>query len=561
MRQKKISIRSQLITAVILILIPITVIFYFFVNRAVDQMNDQIAEANASTLRGYRTSVENEILQIDTFLNILYGENEEFHQISQGEVLDREQTEKLETLLREETALNGAIAFIGIYQNQTLKVKTTGMDWESEEGELANLAAGWMQEYSDRQGWFVVRSDQSSYLVQNFRKGAAGALCAVDINSLSSQAQLEFGLESPIIFVDSQGVPLTSAVWLKQTWGERVPDFENYILVGENYRYMVVQDAFLGMKILYGVRYQDNNAVLNWLRFGPILFFGAMAVLLAVALIYLEYSFFKPLSGLVAAMEKIRDGDLQCRTDHYISREFAQVNDTFNSMIETITNLKIEGYEKELAAQKAEIGAQKAEMTALRMQIHPHFYLNCLKELYGLAQLKAFKEIQDMIILLSKHLRYIFSWNSEMVPLKEELRMCENYVQLQAVGRRDGSRCLLDISPELLEFLVPPVSILTLTENCVKHGARLDHPLEVKVKGKILPCGDGRLADIVISDNGPGFPADILEKLNKGKGPDPERDHVGLWNLIQRFQILYGSRFAVNFWNDRGAYVEIIIEV
>ena len=81
------------------------------------------------------------------------------------------------------------------------------------------------------------------------------------------------------------------------------------------------------------------------------------------------------------------------------------------------------------------------------------------------------------------------------------------------------------------------------------------------MKGKILPCGDGRLADIVISDNGPGFPADILEKLNKGKGPDPERDHVGLWNLIQRFQILYGSRFAVNFWNDRGAYVEIIIEV
>ena len=89
---------------------------------------------------------------------------------------------------------------------------------------------------------------------------------------------MEFGLESPIIFVDSQGVPLTSAVWLKQTWGERVPDFENYILIGENYRYMVVQDAFLGMKILYGVRYQDNNAVLNWLRFGPILFFGAMAV-------------------------------------------------------------------------------------------------------------------------------------------------------------------------------------------------------------------------------------------------------------------------------------------
>ena len=561
MKQKKISIRSQLIAAVILILIPITFIFYFFVNRAIEQMNGQIAEANGNTLKGYRTSVESEVRQIDSFLNLLYGENEEFQVLSRGEELDREQKESLETLLGEETALNGTTAFLGIYQDSFLIAESAGTDWKTEERELTELAAGWMEEYAGRQGWLVVRADHSSYLIQSFQKGEASVLCVLDINSLSSQAQLEFGLESPIIFVDSQGVPLTSAVWLKQTWGEKVPDFKGYALVGKNYRYMVVQDSFLGMKILYGVRYQENNGVLNWLRFGPILFFGAMAGLLVVVLIYLECSFFKPLSGLVTAMEKIRDGDLQSRTDHYISREFAQVNDTFNSMIETITNLKIDGYEKELAAQKAEISAQKAEMTALQMQIHPHFYLNCLKELYGLAQIKAFEEIQEMIILLSKHLRYIFNWSGGLVPLREELRMCENYVQLQAVGRRDGSRFVLDISPELLDFQVPPVSLLTVTENCVKHGTRLDQTLEVRVKGKILPCGDGKLADIVISDNGPGFSTDMLEKLNKGQESETEGIHVGLWNLIQRFQILYGSGFAVNFWNDNGAYVEIMIEM
>ena len=92
----------------------------------------------------------------------------------------------------------------------------------------------------------------------------------------------------------------------------------------------------------------------------------------------------------------------------YSSKEFAQVNDTFNRMINTITNLKIESYERKLAAREAELAAEKAELTSLRMQIQPHFYLNCLKNIYGLAQMGSFQEIQDEILLLSKHLRYIF---------------------------------------------------------------------------------------------------------------------------------------------------------
>ena len=81
-------------------------------------------------------------------------------------------------------------------------------------------------------------------------------------------------------------------------------------------------------------------------------------------------------------MKRIEADDLQCRTGQYSSKEFAQVNDTFNRMINTITNLKIESYERKLAAREAELAAEKAELTSLRMQIQPHFYLNCQKYIW-----------------------------------------------------------------------------------------------------------------------------------------------------------------------------------
>ncbi len=562
MKSKKFSIRSQLVIAAILILVPMTGIFYVFVNKAIEQMNDQIAEANGNTLKGYCVSMEDGIRQIDAFFNILYGENEEFQKIALGETMDREEKERLETVLREETALNDAIAFIGVFQEEELFIHAVGTSWGEEELKLKSLSGEWIGKDSQRQGWFVEITQEGPYLIQILKKGKAKLLCAADMERLSENAQLSYGLESPAVFTDNQGNPLTSAVWIERTWGNKAKSFEDYCLAGEGvYRYMVVQESFLGMSVLYGVRYQDNNGVLKWLRLGPSLFLGAMAVLLVIVLAYLESGILRPLSSLVTTMERIRDGDLQCRTDRYISREFAQVNDTFNSMIGTITNLKIETYEQELAAQKAEMAAQKAEMTALRMQIHPHFYLNCLKNLYGLAEIKAFDEIQNMIILLSKHLRYIFHWNSEKVLLREELQMCENYVQLQAIGRRDQSRCLLDIAPELLEISVPSVSLLTLVENCVKHGTVLDHPLEVRIKGNLLPMGSGKLMDLIISDNGLGFPGEVLEKLNKGMASEEGGDHIGIWNLMQRFKLLYGERFGISFWNDSGAHIEIMLNI
>ena len=99
LREKKVSIRYQLIVTVVLTLMPITFIFYFFVSRAITQMNAQIANANENTLRGYRNSIQEEILQIDSFF---YG------------ILEDGKKEELEEIFLEEHFLNPSAAVFAV---------------------------------------------------------------------------------------------------------------------------------------------------------------------------------------------------------------------------------------------------------------------------------------------------------------------------------------------------------------------------------------------------------------------------------------------------------------
>jgi two-component system sensor histidine kinase YesM len=60
-------------------------------------------------------------------------------------------------------------------------------------------------------------------------------------------------------------------------------------------------------------------------------------------------------------------------------------------MMSEITTLRIKGYEQRLMA-------EKAQMDALRMQIRPHFFLNCLKSIFGLAQAGKTEEIKKTVL-------------------------------------------------------------------------------------------------------------------------------------------------------------------
>ena len=200
---------------------------------------------------------------------------------------------------------------------------------------------------------------------------------------------------------------------------------------------------------------------------------------------------------LVETMEHISSGNLEVEADwEYKTAEFYLVNSTFNNMISQIKQLKIETYEKQ-------ISKEQAKLKALRLQIRSHFFLNCLKTLYGMAETKQYSNIQQYLILLSNHLNYIFRDNGDLVMIDRELKSCQNYISLQKLNLSNPPIYSMSVDAIAKEIMIPPITLLTFIENCFKHGTQIGKQLEISLNISWLVSEEERLLNITIHDNGP----------------------------------------------------------
>ena len=252
-------------------------------------------------------------------------------------------------------------------------------------------------------------------------------------------------------------------------------------------------------------------------------------------------------------MRRISAGDLSVRADwNPVNLELQQVKEAFNVMLNEIETLKIEQYEQKL-------DAERQEMAALKMQIRPHFFLNNLKLIYALAETGQTQQIQRMILLLSKHLRYVMDYKRETTSLRDETNFCQNYMEMTGIGQKFPPFCRVTVSLDLQEMQLPAMTLLTLAENSVKHATRPDRPLTVQITAKSLPMEGEKLVNITVRDNGDGFPEEVMKELNSGK--QVATGHYGLTNVQRRCALLFGPDFAMTFTNAAagGAVVEMYI--
>ena len=76
-------------------------------------------------------------------------------------------------------------------------------------------------------------------MLRIFRAGEDEFFCMADLEKLSKRAQLEFGLESPVVFMNKNGEFLTTAVWARENRISRLGG--NYFITEGEPPYMVVQ--------------------------------------------------------------------------------------------------------------------------------------------------------------------------------------------------------------------------------------------------------------------------------------------------------------------------------
>ena len=125
---------------------------------------------------------------------------------------------------------------------------------------------------------------------------------------------------------------------------------------------------------------------------------------------------------------------------------------------------------KEVEKKEAIVQKQLLEMEVLRSQINPHFLFNTLNSIRSLINSSP-QKAREAATLLSEVLRYTLNYEKTItVPLAEELLITEKYLQLEKLRFEDRLRYRIETEPGTDHIQVPPVVLLTLAENAVKHG-------------------------------------------------------------------------------------------
>jgi signal transduction histidine kinase len=177
----------------------------------------------------------------------------------------------------------------------------------------------------------------------------------------------------------------------------------------------------------------------------------------------------------------------------------------------------------------ARAAAQEAELRMLRYQINPHFLFNTLNALAALVAQGESEAADRVIIRLSNFYRNALSLDPKhKIPLRDELRVQEEYLAIEKVRFEDRIRMQIDIPDTVLNALVPSLILQPMVENAVKFGvARSIAPVTIKISAR---AGEGALILRIENDG----PSDAGDAHLSG-------ENVGLRNIEQRLRSFYGD--------------------
>ncbi len=179
----------------------------------------------------------------------------------------------------------------------------------------------------------------------------------------------------------------------------------------------------------------------------------------------------------------------------------------------------------------------QAKLDALRNQAQPHFLFNSLNTLRDIIDNDPKDDAKKFVDKLSDVYRFILdTGNSNLVPLKDELKFAKAYIHIQS--ERFGENLKLDweIKEQYLAKMVVPMSLQLLLENAIKHNVvSRSKPLVITVR-----TDDDQL---------------VVENTIQPKSTQMPSTKLGLKNIEKRYSLITdlepiilneGGRFIVS---------------
>lgn len=186
------------------------------------------------------------------------------------------------------------------------------------------------------------------------------------------------------------------------------------------------------------------------------------------------------------------------------------------------------------------------QLEYLKYQLNPHFLMNTLNNIHALIDIDS-AQAQQAVIQLSKILRYVlYESNKEQVTLSQELEFMKNYVELMKMRYTDKLLFSMKDPEQGTGLLVAPLVFISFVENAFKHGVSYQEESFIGIEAQVYE--DKHQAERLrwICRN---------SKHQKSAGSDvPSQGGVGLANVRQRLNLIYGNDYSLNVSNEESVY-------
>lgn len=412
--------------------------------------------------------------------------------------------------------------------------------------------------------WTLIKIGDTHYYTKyyNISGNYVGIIVSTD-TLMSYVEQTVQTKESGYILTDDKGDYISSAgISLKGILdGKETLPNGSHVVDHFNHDYMIITGPIdeCGARlsnIIIRKSFFQGMTFIQWM----IILLVLLSLFLVIGIsMFLNKEVIQPVLGLIIATRGIKYGNLEQQVNYSVSsKEMDILKNSFNLMVHEIKSLKIHSYEEK-------IDRQKAELKYLQMQIRPHFYLNALTTIHSMTYKDKNKEIRSFIEELSDHLRYTLREGLSKVTINEELEHTEGYIKMQEIKFPNSVFFVPDLNASMKDYLIPQFLILTFVENSFKHAMTLNCLLSILLQVREIKTDDKKFLQIVLEDNGIGFPKDVIQDINSNqvKNGDSSGKKIGINNVKRTLSLLYGNESTLKLSNceTSGARVEITIPI
>lgn len=323
------------------------------------------------------------------------------------------------------------------------------------------------------------------------------------------------------------------------------------VLNSQNSRFWVVSKELEDYSaIIYSLVYYPAN---------PGLVFGLLS-LLAMSLCWLSMAKWisktmadhtaSSVENLVKELRIISAGELEYQFSTDYQDELGEVTRQISIMLNNIMELNQKN--TDLIQLNALI-----EMEQLTAQMNPHFLYNTLELIRNLVTLDAARS-EEILIKLTKILRYSVDSTEKEVTLRRDLDYIDGYLEIQSCRFGDRFQWNLNIDPSAMDCHIPKLLLQPLIENSIKYGFMKKMNILVEITIALV----GENLEISVSDDGCGMEQTEVETLKKVLNTDNNQAmSIGLRNLSRRLYLRYKDKSRMDIYNQEGVGFTVYITI